>query len=344
MKKGLASALVLVAVVTVSFGAFRSSHAGMDEAEKARRAAVVAKVGDEPITAGELEDRLAGVPRFQLQTFGDTPDAIRRKFLNDVIVPEVLLAKGAKDTKPKDGPDDAALEHARLRSLSNATQRAVREQLGRASDISMDEVRAYYTKNLDHYDTPERVSIWRIVCRSREEAQSVILAAKKDTTPTGFMQLARDHSLDKATSMRGGNLGFVGPDGASNEAGLKADPALVKAAMGVKDGEIVPTPVAEGAYFSVVWRRGTVGAMKRSVDDVKEQIRDTLYKQKIEDAQKKLIDDLRTRELKDYNPELVNAIELAAGDGNVVTRRRPGQVPPIGQISTAKPPSPAPSK
>jgi peptidyl-prolyl cis-trans isomerase C len=316
-----------------------SSRAGMDEAEKARRAAVVAKVGDRTVTAGELEDRLAGVPRFQLQTFGGSADAIRMKFLQDVIVPEVLFARAAEE---KSALDDLALEHARLRALSGATQRATRATLGRASDVPMDDVRAYYTQHKDHYDTPERISVWRILCKTREEAVQVLDAAKKDTTPTGFMQLARDHSLDKATSMRGGNLGFLAPDGTSNEAGLKADPALVKAVSAVKDGELVPAPVAEGAYFSVAWRRGTVGAMKRTVDEVKEQIRDTLYKQKIEDAQKALLDDLRARELKEFNPDLVNAIDLTATD--VVTRRRPGQVPPIGQIPTARPPSPAPSK
>ncbi len=337
MNKGLASLSFVVAVLTASGG---SPRAGMDEAEKARRAAVVAKVGDKTVTAGELEDRLAGVPRFQLQTFGDSPDAIRMKFLQDVIVPEVLFARAAEEKKAL---DDIALEHARMRALSNATQRATRETLGRAADVSMDEVRAYYTQHLDHYDTPERVAVWRILCRSREEAVSVLDSAKKDTTPTGFMQLARDHSLDKATSMRGGNLGFLGPDGTSNEAGLKADPAIVKAAQAVKDGELVPAPVAEGGYFSVVWRRGTVGAMKRSVDDVKEQIRDTLYKQKIEDAQKNLLVTLRERELKDYNPDLVNVIDLTATDGTITTRRRPGQVPPLGQIPTGRPP-PAPSK
>jgi peptidyl-prolyl cis-trans isomerase C len=339
VNKGLAS-LSLVVVVAVLTAPSGSSLAGMDAAEKARRVAIVAKVGDRTVTAGELEDRLAGVPRFQLQTFGESPDAIRMKFLQDVIVPEVLFARAAEE---KSALDDVALEHARLRAMSNATQRATRDAIGRAADIPMDEVRAYYTQHVDHYDTPERVSVWRILCRSREEAASVLESAKKDTTPTGFMQLARDHSLDKATSMRGGNLGFLGPDGTSNEAGLKADPALVKAAASVKDGELVPAPVPEGGYFSVVWRRGTVGAMKRSIDDVKEQIRDTLFKQKLEDAQNKLLEDLRARELGDYNPDLVNAIDLTSGEG-VVSRRRPGQVPPIGQIQTARPPTPAPSK
>jgi peptidyl-prolyl cis-trans isomerase C len=313
-----------------------SPRAGMDEAEKARRAAVVARASDRTITVGELEERLAGIPRFQLLTFGATPAEVRRKLLDDVLVPEVLLAKAAEDAKLTSDP---ATEHQVLRVLSSATTRAVREKLGKPSDITAEEIEKYYRANLDHYDTPERISIWRIACKSREEAASVLESAKKEPTPQKFTELARDHSVDKATNMRGGNLGFLSPDGTSNEAGLRVDPALAKAAQSVKDGEFVPTPVSEGPYFAIVWRRGTVGAMHRTVDEVKDQIQATLFKQKVEDFNKKLLEELRVRELKEYNPELVNGIDVTPGEGNIVPRRRPGQVPPLGQTGAPKPAS-----
>jgi peptidyl-prolyl cis-trans isomerase C len=227
------------------------------------------------------------------------------------------------------------------RALSSATMRAARERVGKASDISMDEVNKYYEENRSHFDTPERYGIWRILCRTREEAVSVLEAAKKDGTPQNFTALARDHSVDKATNMRGGNLGFLAADGTSNEAGLKADPAIVKAAQAVKDGEFVPTPVAEGPYFAVVWRRGTVGALHRTAVEAKEQIQNALFKHNLEEADKKLIDDLRARDLLDFNPELVNSIDVTPGEGNIVPRKRPGQVPPLGAIGTGRP---APSK
>ena len=218
--------------------------------------------------------------------------------------------------------------HQLQRVRSNATFRAVRTQLGSASSISDDDVKKYYDDNKSRYDSPERLGVWRILCRTREEAVAVLDAAKKDSTPVKFQELARDHSLDKATNLRGGNLGFVAPDGSSNEAGLKTDPAIVKAASLVKDGELVPVPIAEGANFSVVWRRGTVGASKRSVGDVSAQIRDTLWKERVEQANKKTIDDLRTKELKELNEELVDTVEVTKEQG-VVAHRRPGQVPPL---------------
>ena len=67
-------------------------------------------------------------------------------------------------------------------------------------------------------------------------------------------------------------------DGVSNEAGVRVDPTLVKAAGAVKDGELVPHPVPEGASFAVVWRRGTVPASKRTVEESSAQIRAALFR------------------------------------------------------------------
>ena len=112
------------------------------------------------------------------------------------------------------------------------------------------------------------MNLWRILCKTRDEAETVLAAAKRDLTIPKYNELAREHSIDKATNLRGGNLGFVCPDGTSNEAGLKVDPALVKAAVAVKDGELVAqsrSPEASG--FAVVWRRSTVPATQRTVED-----------------------------------------------------------------------------
>jgi len=156
----------------------------------------------------------------------------------------------------------------------------------------------------------------------------VIAEAKKDPTVPKWNKLARDHSLDKATYLRGGNVGFVTLEGQSNETGLKIEPAVAKAASAVKDGEIVADPVVEGSGFAVVWRRGTVGASHRSVADVKDQIQWSIMRQREEDEKKKLLADLRTKNLKEVNPEILTGIDVAPPDGVIVPRKRPGQVAP----------------
>lgn len=304
--------------------------------DAARRAAVVAHVGAKTITAGELEDRMANVPAFQLATFGTTPAQVKRAFLEQVLVKELLLAQGA-EARHVDA--DLAVSQALARAKSDATLRALRAQIGPASAIPMSDVQRYYDDNRARYDSPERYNLWRILCKTREEAVAVLDAAKKDGSVGKFTTLARDHSADKATFLRGGNLGFVTVDGTSNETGLKVDPAVVKAALDVKDGQIVPQPIVEGSGWAVVWRRGTVGASHRAVEEVAPQIRDTLHKQRIEDAQKKLLDDLRAAHVSQLDDGLLNGIEISQSDGNVVPRRRPGQVAPLNAPTSGSAPS-----
>ena len=106
-------------------------------------------------------------------------------------------------------------------------------------------------------------------------------------------------------------------DGASNEAGLKVEPVIVKAAATVHDGDFVPVPIPEGEYFGIVWRRGTVAASHRTVEQVAAQIRDTLWKQRTEAAEKKLIDELRAKNVKEVNEGLLGIVELRPFDAGV---------------------------
>ena len=326
----------LGAVLLISLGWGGRSHAAMSAVEKARRSVVVAKVGSREITTGELEDRIAQVPHFQLATFGATPDAVRHKFLEEVVIPEALYAEEAHD-EHLDGHYPAS--ELVKRKYADALVRSIRADLGPAAAISMDDVRAYYEQNKSRYDTPDRYNVWRILCKTREEAVAVIDAAKKDLTVANFNNLARDHSIDKATNQRGGNVGFLALDGSSNEAGLRVDPAIAKAAASVKDGELVAQPVPEGSGssediakppgFAVVWHRGTVPAVKRPVEEVAAQIRDTLRKHREEQAVKKVITDLRARQVHELNEGLLNGIEVSSVDGAIEPRRRPGQVAPL---------------
>jgi peptidyl-prolyl cis-trans isomerase C len=296
------------------------ASAGPTADDTARRALPVAEIGPRSITVGELEDRIAALPPFQRATFGADADSVRRKFLLEVLVPEGLFALGAADQKlDQKLPTAFDVE----RALQNGTLRAVRRALGPETAIPMSDVQAYYDANRDKYDTPERYEIWRILCKTREEAASVIDALHPALTPQKFGELARQHSLDKASSMRAGNLGFVTAEGTSNEPGLRVEPALVQAVRGVRDGQLVPAPVQEKDGFSVAWRKGTIAANKRTVDDVAAQIRDIVWKARVKDRSDFLIAHLRADRLKDLN-------EGALSDLPVTTAETPARPPRAG--------------
>jgi peptidyl-prolyl cis-trans isomerase C len=319
MHSGVRRTLVL-SLLVASLGTARA-----DAPADARRAAVAVRVGGRAITVGEIEDRMAQVPPFELRTFGASEAEIRRNFVEQVIIPDALWAQGAS-ARHVDTQVPTRFDLDRVRA--QATLRAVRARLGPASSIATSDVQAYFDAHKARYDAPERYQIWRISCATRAEADTVLAEAKKDPTVTRWNKLARDHSLDKATYLRSGNIGFVSLDGASNETGLRIDPAIPKAAATVRDGEIVPAPVAEGTGFAVVWRRGTVGASHHTVDEEKEQIQWAILREREEAAKKTLLDDLRKKNLKEINPELLTGIDVAPPDGVIVPRKRPGEIAP----------------
>jgi peptidyl-prolyl cis-trans isomerase C len=283
--------------------------------DTSRRSRVVLRVGARTVTVGELEDRIAEIPPFQLTMFGVTRDEIVHAYLSQVIVRDLLLGAGA-EARALDQSFPAKLQLERARS--NATLRALRSgDLKSQASIPAEDVARYYETNRARFDAPERVNLWRILCTTKADADDVLAQAKQDLSIPKFMTLARERSLDKATQYRGGNLGFLGPDGASNEAGVKVDPALVRAAASVKDGELVTQPVQEGAHYAVVWRRNTVPATRRTLDEASDQIRATLFRERTEAKEKELLASLRQKHVRDVNADLLKIIEIPAFDAGL---------------------------
>jgi peptidyl-prolyl cis-trans isomerase C len=297
--------------------------------QDASGALVVAKVGSRAVTARTLVQRLASVPEFQLATLGSSPGEIKRNFLEQVVVRDELLAQGA-DSKKLDQTTRAheRIEHA----LRTARINLLRENL----EVSPSEIAAYYAENRARFDAPERIAVTRILCATRTEAATVLAEAKSNGTPQRWNDLAREHSLDKATSMRGGALGFLAEDGSSSEASVRVDPALFAAASKVKDGEFVPEPVEEGKNYAVLWRRGSTPSVHRTLEEESGAIRQVLARRKVADAVKALTDSLRGSQKIEEHPELIDLIEVSP-DGTVAQRKRPG----LAKHRSALPPAPS---
>ncbi len=318
--------IVFVCAVVATFVPVASAQ----QVGEARRATVVCHVGTATITAGELEDRMHQVPPYQLATFGDTPQKRTRQFLDQVMVPDLLLSLGAQS---KHLDTELGTSYSLDHSRSDAAIRSIHKNLPAAAQISADEVKKYYDANKARYDAPERYNLWRILVKDRAEADQVIALAKKDLTLTNWNSLARDHSIDKANSMRGGNLGFLTLDGSSSEVGTTIESNVVAEATKVKDGELVQSPVPEGVNFAIIWRRGTVGASHRTLQDVEAQIKDTLWKTHGDSEVKRVTDELRASQVNDFNPALLDTIDITMGEGQIVPRKRPGQVAPAPKAS-----------
>ncbi len=281
---------------------------------------VVARVGRRQITTIELVRRMAAVPAFQLKTFGNTPDEIKRNFLERVLVREELLAQEAEDRKL------AAREDVRDRIRSvmrNTIVSAERSHAAVEHPITPDDIKAYYTANASKFHAPSRVSVWRIQVGTEKEANDIIEEMKKDESTKHWAELALERSLDKVTYMHNGNLGFVGPDGSTTEENVKIDANALAAVMRAKDSQLLAEPVKEGDRFDVLWRRQSMRAVDRPLELESTPIKQVLTHQRTEDRLKGLVADLRKQHLTDYHPEELDALDVEAS-GDLALQRRPG--------------------
>jgi peptidyl-prolyl cis-trans isomerase C len=325
-------------LAALALGLLLSAWEGRGAEADPAASVVVAKVGAITITAADLHRRMAGVPPFQLRTFGDTESEIRKNFLEKILVREALFSQGAADRKLDERPAVADKIRGVLRSALVAK---IAAEAAVEHPVKPEDVKAYYDANYARYHAPARVALWIITVATQEEANAILEEAKKGATPQRWKEIAAEKSLDKATNLRGGNYGYVAPDGSTNEQGLKVSPAIVAAAAKVKDTELVPSPVADGGRWAVVWRRQTLAAVDRPLEREQGPIRAILRRERAEAKIKELVARLRAQHLTDHDPELLAALEVTTG-GELTPVRRPGSLPPGRHVPATPVPAPAP--
>jgi peptidyl-prolyl cis-trans isomerase C len=326
-RAALATALAIVAGTVCHSVVFADAGAPSDGPT------YVAKVGPRVFTISDVERRIASVPAFQLRYFGKSPDEIRHRFVQETLIKDALYVQGAEEEKLTDVPEVAERIRGVLRS---ALINKITAEASAAGPIADEEVKAYYEANRSTYHAPARVVLWRIVVATREEAQGVIDKVKTDLTPKKWNEIAREQSLDKTTSMRGGNLGIVEPTGATSDPNLKVDPALVTAAEKVKDGELVPEPVADESKWAVLWRRQSMRAVDRPLDMEATQIRLVLMRQRTDKRITEAIAELRKKNVGETNADLLELLAVS-GMGEVSPVKRPGTLPSSRRPSTGSP-------
>jgi peptidyl-prolyl cis-trans isomerase C len=296
--------------------------------------AVAVTVGSSSLTVSDVARRMGGIPPFQLATYGKTPDEIRKNFVERVLVPELLHAEEARRQKLDAQPGNADRWRELLRQ---ALENDLRETVESKEPVTPAEVAAYFAENRSRFETPPRIRLWRILVADEAQAKKTIELARGQEGPTRWTDAARQSSLDKATALRGGDLGFVRADGTTDVPRVRVDPALYSAAEKVKDGEVVAEPVREGNQWAAVWRRGSLPEIKRTIEQEQRSITQILTRKKLDDRRTALIDQLRKQHVRDVNDSLLDALEIKTF-GDLGTPGRPGVVPRHG---TPLPPAPS---
>lgn len=272
----------------------------------------VARVGNESISAADLARRLAKIPQFQRAALGDTPDKLKRAVLDSMLVPDLLYAEEAERLKLRDRANVRDREREILR---RAMDRELSAECLRNTPVSGAEIKAYFEANRARFETPRRVRIWRILTDDPALARKIIADSQGVDGLKRWSQYARENSLDKATQLRDGDLGFVHPDGNTDTPTLRVDPALFAAAERLADGELAKEPLQEGTHWAVIWRRGSAAAITRTLAQEEGAIRQVLERERLEKARQALLASLQAKYVSQRNDSPLELTQFAAPAG-----------------------------
>lgn len=237
LRRGLLFALVAAVGVATPVGLGSAA-----DASDVLREAV--RVGGQAVPAPRVAQALE-ICRTNLAQFG-LHDCLERFW-----VPRFLLDQEAAAQK-------LAQRVAVAYRLDDLLHRALAESLARRKPTLTDaEVDGYIADHRRDFQKPLRIRLFRILFNDEEAARNLLAEMKSPVTVPQFRELARTHSVDHATHERGGDLGFVWPDGSTDIPQVSADKALYQAALELKDGELASRPISEGKRFAVLLRAGS---------------------------------------------------------------------------------------
>jgi len=269
----------------------------------------IAHVGPVAISDEALTRRLRKIPDFQRTALGDTPEKLKRQVLETWLVPELLYAQEAERLKLEQRPN---IRDRTRELLRQAMDRELRAQNAAQHPVTAGDIEAYFEANRRRFETPRRIHVWRILTDDEALAKKILAESKGVDGIKQWSQFARDSSLDKATHLRNGDLGFIHPDGNTDTPTLRVDPELFVAADKLSDGQLAAEPLKLGTHYAVIWRRGSMKASTRTLAQETGSIRQVLERQRLEQARTELLTGLRGKYVRASNEALLETFAFSA--------------------------------
>jgi peptidyl-prolyl cis-trans isomerase C len=344
---------VKAAPVKVAAEAKAAEKPALSAKDQQRRAQKAVAFGNgEGVTVGDLEDAMARQSPHLRKRF---TDAAEMKGLVDKTVQFALLADEAE--RRGYGKNAEVVQTVKQNAVQ-ALMKSSFDEEALAKAVTDAEVKAYYTEHLSEYERPAMKRASHIVVATQEEAKK-LLAEAKAADLRAFRALAREHSTDQATKLRGGDLQYFDPKGKAQPSGetVVSEP-FAKAVMGLKEvGDVVATPIKVDGGYSIVKLTGERPAVSRKLAEVSEAIRTRIARTRRQAQIDEFVAKLREDNKPEIHAERVDPIVLEVGDvkgpgvppgfpqdrtgagREAMMRMQPGSMPP-GSMPPGHPPMP----
>lgn len=275
------------------------------EAEVARRAQVYARFGGETLSVGDIEDAIAKQPPSVRHRYRN-PEALQ-DFAQSLVRFRLLVAEAER----REFDEHPLVSRSQAQALASHLIRVEFDQQITEDSIPQADVQAYYDAHPELFSRPAMRRAHHILLDTEEEAQA-LLAEAQNADLQQFRALARNHSIDTESKIRGGDLGYVDSQGrvpGATEGTPQVAEALAAAAFGLQTvGDVTLVPVEDN--FSILKLSGNRAAVVQSVEVAGAGIRARLRRERRTEAIDTFIGELRQQASPEVHPERIQNIRF----------------------------------
>ncbi|HEA67046.1 MAG TPA: hypothetical protein ENI07_09540 [Desulfobacterales bacterium] len=251
---------------TVSHLLYPATLAAEEDAKK------LARAGDRIITSEDLQDMIEGSKGRRFKT-----KASKLHLLRELVRVEVF----SQEARALGLDKDQALKKAIKRIVNFfLAKEHVKRYVRGVVTVSEEEVRAYFRKNPDQFQTLEKIKVRQIFLETDPGDSPQEISKKKDLAENilrmirggkDFSELSSEFSTNPMLHRRGGDLGYVAKGALS--------PKMGEAVFSLKVGEVSPV-VKDDSGFSIFKNEGRRPAGIKPLDEVREEIEKKLRQER----------------------------------------------------------------
>jgi peptidyl-prolyl cis-trans isomerase C len=298
------------------------------------RSDVLAQVDDTVITVAEFQDRINSQTPYVRARY--TSLEHKKQFLDNLVKFEILAGEAKKRSLDRDPEVVRVMKQVMVRKLMDEVFARTKIE-----DITEAEIKRYFDEHPDEFNRPPEVRASMILVKDEATAQKVLADARvKGLENAGFRDLVQQYSTDLETKERGGDLRFF------DEKSRELPREVVEAAFKLQNIGDVSPPIKTQHGFAILKLTGQRKALTRSLDDVRQQIRGKLFRERRQKKMDEFEAELRSKARVEVHPERLArvSVDTTASQNGLAPAPGTGAFHPPGQsapqVSPAVPSQP----
>jgi parvulin-like peptidyl-prolyl isomerase len=267
---------------------------------------VVAKVDDNVITVGDVQERINKQAPF-IRSRYTTMDK-KKEFLDNLIRFEVMAAEAQKRGYDK---DPEVVRVMKQQMISKFLQKDFESKL-KVEDVPDADVEKYYAAHPEEFNRKDEVRVSEILVKDKAKADKV--AAEVRALPKGptadqkpFRDLVTKYSEDEDSKQRAGDLTFFDKDSTTYPQ------PVVEAAFKLAEIGDVAGPIKTDKGFAIIKLTQKKPGFTRPLAEVKRQIQQRLFRDLRTKSMDAFIADLRQKSKIDIHEDMLAKVLIDAG-------------------------------